>query len=323
MNTEKELQESENTTSETTFTSSESMDDYKDVIDRSFRSIKEGDMITGTILDIAEEGITLDIGYFTDGFIAASEISNDPTFSAMEHYRIGDSISALVIDTENEQGSIALSIKESAELFSWDKLKEAMNEEKVFHVHIAETVPAGLIAYVENIRGFIPISQISTEHVEDTSVYANQAMDVLITTVDPAQNKLILSAKKLLQQKAMDEKNAIISSLQKGLITTGTVEKIVPYGAFVRIEDDLSGLVHISEICGRRLQSPKEVLHEGDTVTVKIIQVADGKISLSIKQAENNLEKDEVVEHISDVPTEYTSEESASTSLASLLAKLK
>lgn len=323
MSTENELSKTENTISETTFSPSESMDDYKDVIDRSFRSIKEGDMITGTILDISEEGITLDIGYFTDGFIATSEISNDPTFSATEHYRIGDSISALVIDTENEQGSISLSIKESAELFSWDKLKEAMSEDKVFHVRIADTVPAGLIAYIENIRGFIPISQISTEHVEDTSIYANQAMDVLITTVDATQHKLILSAKKLLQQKAQDEKNAKISSLQKGLITTGTVEKLVPYGAFVRIEDDLSGLVHISEICGRRLQSPKEVLHEGDTVTVKIIQVTDGKISLSIKQAENNLEKEEVVDHISDVPTEYTSDESASTSLASLLAKLK
>lgn len=319
MNTEKEVQ----TTEQTTFTPRESMDDYKDAIDRSFRSIKEGDMITGTILAISEEGITLDIGYFTDGFIQASEISNDPTFSAMKHYRIGDSISAMVINTENEQGSIALSIKESAQLFSWDTLKEAMHEEKIIHVRIADTVPAGLIAYVENIRGFIPISQISMEHVEDTSIYANQAMDVLITTVDPAQNKLILSAKKVLQKKASDEKKAKISSLQKGLITTGTVEKIVPYGAFVRIEDDLSGLVHISEICGRRLQSPKEVLHEGDTVTVKIIQIADGKISLSIKQAENHLEKEEIVEHISDVPTEYTSEESASTSLASLLAKLK
>ena len=246
-----------------------------------------------------------------------------PTFSAIEHYRIGDNISAIVIACENEQGSIALSIKESAQLFSRDKLKEAMEKEQIFHIRVADTVPAGLIAYVENIRGFIPISQISMEHVEDTSSYANQEMDVLITTVDPANNKLILSAKKILQKQVMDEKNAKISSLQKGLITTGTVEKIVPYGAFVRIEDDLSGLVHISEICGRRLQSPKEVLHEGDTVTVKIIQVADGKISLSIKQAENHLDKDEVVEHISDIPTEYISEESASTSLASLLANLK
>ena len=318
MNKETENNISENQTTVPT----ESMDDYKDALEHSFRNIKEGDLITGTILDISEEGITLDIGYFTDGFIAADEISNDPTFSAMESFRIGDSLQAVVLSTENDQGSIELSLKETSDLFSWEKLQEAMDKETIYTVRIADTVPAGLIAYVENVRGFIPISQISLSHVEDTSVYANTTMEVLITTVDQSKDKLILSAKKLLQKQAAEEKNAKISSLQKGLITTGVVEKIVPYGAFVRLEDDLSGLVHISEICGRRLQSPKEVLHEGDKVNVKIIQITDGKISLSIKQAENNLDTEEVVEHLSDVPTEYSSEGSASTSLASLLAKL-
>lgn len=300
----------------------ESMDDYKDALEHSFRTIKEGDLLTGTILDISEEGVTLDIGYFTDGFISNNEISNDPSFCAKDNYRIGDSLSAIVISTENENGSIDLSLTETADLFSWDKLKEGMEQETIYSVHIADTVPAGLIAYLENIRGFIPISHISTQHIEDTSIYANKTLDVMIITVDKAQNKLILSAKKVEQTKEANEKNAKISSLQKGLITTGTVEKIVPYGAFIRLEDDLSGLVHISEICGRRLQSPKEVLHEGDKVNVKIINVADGKISLSIKQADSVLDEEDVVEHVSDVPTEYTSEESAGTSLAALLAKL-
>ena len=301
----------------------ESMDDYKEALEHSFRTIKEGDLLTGTILDISEEGITLDIGYYTDGFIAAEEISNNPAFSAMDTFHIGDTLEAFVLSKENENGAVELSLKETADLFSWDKLREAMENEKVYQVQISQTVPAGLIAYVENIRGFIPVSQISLSHVEDTAVYANKTMEVLITTVDQAKNKLILSAKKVLQTKAAEEKNARISQLQKGLVTTGTVEKIVPYGAFVRLEDDLSGLVHISEICGRRLQSPKEVLHEGDTVQVKIIQIADGKISLSMKQVANNLDTETVTEHLEDVPTEYNSEGSASTSLAALLAKLQ
>lgn len=300
----------------------ETMDDYKDALEHSFRKIKEGDLLTGTILDVSDEGITLDIGYFTDGFIPANEISKDPSFSAKDNYRIGDSLSAVVISMENENGSIDLSLNETADLFSWDKLKEGMEQETIYSVHITDTVPAGLIAYVENIRGFIPISQISTQHIDDTSIYANQTLQVMITTVDKGQNKLILSAKKVQQAKETEERTAKISSLQKGLITTGTVEKIVPYGAFVRLEDDLSGLVHISEICGRRLQSPKEVLHEGEEVTVKIINVADGKISLSIKQAGDILNEDDVVEHLSDVPTEYTSEGSSGTSLADLLSKL-
>ena len=307
---------------ENTTEAQETMDDYKDALEHSFRKIKEGDLLTGTILDVSDEGIILDIGYFTDGFIPNSEISKNPSFCAKNNYRIGDRLSAIVTSLENENGTIDLSLNETADLFSWDKLKEGMEQETIYSVHIADTVPAGLITYLENIRGFIPISQISTQHVEDTTAYANQTLDVMIITVDKAQNKLILSAKKVAQAKEANEKNAKISSLQKGLITTGIVEKIVSYGAFVRLEDDLSGLVHISEICGRRLQSPKEVLHEGDKVTVKIINVADGKISLSIKQAGAISSEEDVVEHVSDVPTEYTSEESASTSLAALLAKL-
>ena len=309
---------------EITNTTTESMDDYKDELDRSFRSIKEGDVIKGTITDISEDGITLDIGYFTDGFIATEEISNDPTFSAMDTYQIGETIEAAVLSAENSNGSIELSIKETAQMFSWDKLKEGMDKETVYSVKIADAVPsAGLIAYIENIRGFIPISQISTEHIEDTVPFVNKTMDVVITSVEPSNNKLILSAKKVALQRAAEEKVAKVSSLQKGLITTGVVEKIAPYGAFIRIEDDLSGLCHISEICGRRLKSPKEVLHEGDKVNVKIINVTDGKVSLSIKQADATFGEEEVVEHISDVPTEYSSNEEASTSLGSLFANIK
>lgn len=309
---------------EITNTTTESMDDYKDELDRSFRSIKEGDVIKGTIIDISEDGITLDIGYFTDGFIATEEISNDPTFSAMDTYQIGETIEAAVLSAENNNGSIELSIKETAQMFSWDKLKEGMDKETVYSVKIADAVPsAGLIAYIENIRGFIPISQISTEHIEDTAPFVNKTMDVVITSVEPSNNKLILSAKKVALQRAAEEKVAKVSSLQKGLITTGVVEKIAPYGAFIRIEDDLSGLCHISEICGRRLKSPKEVLHEGDKVNVKIINVTDGKVSLSIKQADAAFGEEEVVEHISDVPTEYSSNEEASTSLGSLFANIK
>ena len=153
--------------------------------------------------------------------------------------------------------------------------------------------------------------------------FVNKTMDVVITSVEPSNNKLILSAKKVALQRAAEEKVAKVSSLQKGLITTGVVEKIAPYGAFIRIEDDLSGLCHISEICGRRLKSPKEVLHEGDKVNVKIINVTDGKVSLSIKQADATFGEEEVVEHISDVPTEYSSNEEASTSLGSLFANIK
>jgi len=129
-----------------------------------------------------------------------------------------------------------------------------------------------------------------------------------------------LSGKEVERNKALADRNSKISRLQKGVVTTGTVEKIVPYGAFINIGDGLSGLVHISQICGRRIKSPNEVIKEGQEVTVKIMDIKDGKVSLSMKAVE---ETAEVVDAVEEVPFEYSTGEEASTGLASLLSKIK
>ncbi|MBQ1392685.1 MAG: S1 RNA-binding domain-containing protein, partial [Lachnospiraceae bacterium] len=115
---------------EETATVSESMKDYEDILNQSFRTIKEGDLLSGTILAISDEGITLDIQYFTDGFIPTEEISKDPNFSVSQNYQIGDVVSAIVLSEENENGDVVLSIIEADAILSWDKLKEAMETEK-------------------------------------------------------------------------------------------------------------------------------------------------------------------------------------------------
>ena len=139
-------------------------------------------------------------------------------------------------------------------------------------------------------------------------------------TVDEANKKLVLSAKDVALEKALAEKTSRASRLPIGTVTTGTVEKIMPFGAFVNLGNDLSGLVHISQICEKRIKSPNEVIKVGEEVKVKILDVKDGKISLSIKAAE---EKDEVAEEIEEVPMEYSSGEEAATSLGALLKGLK
>lgn len=301
----------------------ETMDDYKEELERSFQTFQTGDLCEGTILDITDNGIFLDIHSFTDGWIPADEISNNPTVSPADFYKIGDLISAVVLSAENEAGYVELSLRDATDKLAWDVLRQGKEDKTVYTVSIAETVPSGLVTYLKDIRGFIPISQISTSHIEDTSSYKNAQLDVQIITAEQAQNKLILSAKSVLLQKAVEQTAKKTASLQNGQITSGIVDKIVPYGAFVKLDDNLSGLVHISEICNRRLQSPKEVLHEGDTVNVKILNITDGKISLSIKQAEYALPTDAASDEAETTfATEYTSDESASTSLASLLSNL-
>ena len=293
------------------------MDDFKTMLDSSFRKIEEGDLLTGTIIGVSENGLTIDLGYYTDGFIPANEVSNNPHFS-IRTMSIGTEITAMVIETNNEEGYITLSLKRVSDLVAWDDLKEAMEQKTILKVKVIDAVKAGVITFVHDVRGFIPASQLSTSYVDDVSTFVGKELNVIVTTVDPTAHKLVLSAKAVEQERQAQEKSEKISHLQKGIITKGFVEKTMPYGAFISIGDGLSGLVHISQICGKRIQSPNEVLKLGDEVTVKIIDIKDGKISLSMTAVDEK-DEDEIIDDVTDVPFSYSSGEEATTGLGDLL----
>ncbi|SET28409.1 S1 RNA-binding domain-containing protein [[Clostridium] polysaccharolyticum] len=297
-----------------------SMDEFKDELNRSFRSVKEGELITGTVIGVTDSEVMIDLGYYAEGIIKITELSNDPGFSIKTDIAAGDSITAVVLREDDGEGNVLLSLKQAHDILSWEILKEAMKNETVYSCKIKEVVNSGVITYVEGIRSFIPASQLALSYVEDLEPYKGKTIDAVVITVDEDKKKLVLSAKQVARERAEKEHKLKVSSLQIGLVTSGVVEKLAPYGAFVKIGDDLSGLVHISQICGRHLKSPKEVLSEGQEVNVKIIDVKDGKISLSIKAVED---KEDIVEDVKDAPIEYTEQETASTSLGALLSNFK
>jgi small subunit ribosomal protein S1 len=132
--------------------------------------------------------------------------------------------------------------------------------------------------------------------------------------------KLVLSGKEVERDREKKDKTSKISRLQVGIVTTGTVDKIAPYGAFINIGEGLSGLLHISQICDRRIKSPSEVIKEGETVTVKILDIKEGKISLSMKAVED---KEDIIEDVETAPATYTTGEEATTGLAALLKNFK
>ena len=295
------------------------MKNYEAEINNSFRNINEGDIITGTIIDVNEEELVIDLAYFTQGIIKAADLSEDPSFSILD-MRIGDEITATVKSTDDGHGNILLSRVEADKALSWDVLKEYKDAESVHSVKIVDTVPAGAVAYLEGIRGFIPASQLSTEYVEDTSEYKGKTLSVKVSDVNQEKEKLILSAKLVLREQQKEEYNHKVAMIVPGTVTEGTVESLQNYGAFVNIGDGMSGLVHISQICDKRIKHPKEVLKEGQKVKVKVLNTNDGKISLSIKACEENTVVDE--EEQLDV-SKYTDSEEVGTSLASLFANLK
>lgn len=177
-------------------------------------------------------------------------------------------------------------------------------------------VNGGVIAYAEGIRGFIPASQLSLSYVEDLDVWVNKQLAVRVITVDKDKSKLVLSAKAVEKEKADTEIHHKISMMVPGSILEGTVESLMPYGAFVALPGGLSGLVHISQISQRRIKKPSEVLNAGDKVKVKVLNTNDHKISLSMKAVQEDSMADEID---GKQAAQYSSNEEVGTSIGDLL----
>ena len=297
----------------------ESMKDFEQELEASFKKIEEGDIIAGTVVSVDETGVVLDLKYYAEGFIPAEEFSREPGFNIKEAVQPGEEIQATVLRKDDGQGNILLSRVEAVDVLAWDKLKEMKASGEVLDVVVKGVVNGGAVAYVEGVRGFIPASKLALSYVEDTNEYLNKHIQVQVIDVDKEDKKLILSAKEILREKAEEERKNKISNIQPGFVTEGTVESLQPYGAFVDLGNGVSGLVHISQICEKRIRKPSEVLAVGDKVKVKVTAVKDGKLSLSIKEATDMMAK-EVEEEKIEIPQ---SGEEATTSLGALFANIK
>lgn len=297
----------------------ETMKDYEKELEASFRKIQEGDVIQGTVIDVNEEEVTLDLKYYTQGIIKAADMSSDPGFSILADVHVGDVMEATVVKMDDGQGNILLSKKEANEVLAWDVLTGYLEEKKNLTVKVSEIVNAGAVAYLEGIRGFIPASQLDISYVENLEEYKGRTLTVRVITVDQEKEKLVLSAKEILKEQQKEEHDHKVAMIIPGTILEGTVESLQPYGAFVDLKDGLSGLVHISQISQRRIKKPSEVLKVGDKVKVKVLNTNDGKISLSIKAAA----EEQQAEEVESIDTkQFDSGESVGTSLGDLFAKL-
>ena len=304
----------------------ETMKDFEDEINASFRHFREGDRVSGTVVSVEEEEILVDLNSFSQGVIPAAEYSEDPSFHAMDQIQTGDSVTAVVLDPDDGQGRVLLSLKEAKEEESWKKLQQALEDKTVFTVKVLTSVNAGVVAFLEGIRGFIPASQLALEYVEDVDRFVGETLEVVVITVDPEKRKLVLSAKEVARERAAKEHEKKLDALQKGFITEGVIQRIESYGVFVDIGDGLTGLVHISQICNKFLHSPNEVVKLGQRVKVKVLEVNEGKIRLSMKEAEDiapevAMDSDDSMKK--GVSLEYHDEEEATTSLAGLLAGIQ
>lgn len=233
----------------------------------------------------------------------------------MSEERLNENMETMA-DFEKE---IEESFKKNEDTPAWEKFARMMEEKTSLQVEIAEAVNGGVTAYVDGIRGFIPASKLAASYVENLEEWVGKTIDVRVITVEEARKKLVLSGRELAREKEQEEKKKRVEQCQVGAVLEGTVETIKDYGAFVRLENGLSGLVHVSRISSQRVKHPGAVLKEGQTVKVKIVGIKDGKLSLSIRDAQEKEEEELQQEEFFD----YHENGQAATSLGSLLKGLK
>lgn len=200
----------------------------------------------------------------------------------------------------------------------WEELKQMKDDKTEVEVKIKEIVKGGAVAFVNEVRGFIPASKLSLTYVEDLNEFQGQHVKVRVFEIDVENKRLILSAKEILREAQEAKKQEELAKIQVGTVVKGVVDSIKPYGAFVKLENGLSGLVHISQISNRRLKTVQEVLSMGDEVTAKITKIQDGKLSLSIKALSDGSDSEEQV-----TDYEIPKSQELTTSLGSLFANIK
>lgn len=215
----------------------------------------------------------------------------------------------------------------------WDKFETMLEEKTVFPVTIDSVVKAGVVAFVDEVRAFIPASKLAAGYVENLEDYKGKTIDVQVITADKKDKKLVLSGKEVARRKAREEKANMINSVEVGQEADGTVETLKDYGAFIKLDNGLSGLLHVSQIAHKRVEKPADVLSEGEKVHVKIIGVKDGKISLSIRALTEAPERKEQREPRPDREPRFSKEDremynyketgKATTSLKDLLKDIK
>lgn len=220
-------------------------------------------------------------------------------------------------DLKEEIDASFESAPEDIEDPAWQALVQALEDRTILTVKIEGIVKAGVVTYIEGIRGFIPASRLALGHIEDLEDWLGKKVQVQVITANPEKKKLVLSARELLREQENELRLKKLESIQVGMVVDGKVENIMPYGAFIDLGDGLSGLLHVSQISDKRIKSPDVVLKVGDSVQVKVIAIKDGKVSLSRKALLESSEEEP------EEKVELPKAEELTTTLGSLFKNIK
>jgi small subunit ribosomal protein S1 len=256
--------------------------------DATFRSIEEGEVVTGHVVRIDKDEVLVDIGYKSEGVIPANELSIRKAVDPNEEVHLGEEVDAIVMTKEDQDGRLIMSKKRARFEKAWRRIETAAESGEPVEGTVIEVVKGGLIIDL-GVRGFLPASLVDIRRVPNLDEYMGTKIETKVIELNRSRNNVVLSRRAVLEEERKEVRQQILDRLQPGLVVEGQISNIVDFGAFVDL-DGIDGLIHISELSWSHVNHPSEILNIGDTVKVKVLDIDRDRqrISLGLKQTQED-----------------------------------
>ena len=260
---------------------------FEQMLEESFKTIRNGEVVEGTVIDVKPDEIVLNIGYKSDGIITRNEYTNESNADLTTMVSVGDTMEAKVLKVNDGEGQVLLTYKRLAAEKGSKRLEEAFENKEVLTAKVSQVLDGGLCVVVDETRVFIPASLVSDSYEKDLSKYADQEIEFVITEFNPRRRRIIGNRKQLLLAEKAEKQKELLAKINVGDKVEGVVKNVTDFGAFIDL-GGADGLLHISEMSWGRVENPKKVFNVGDKVTVLIKDINGDKIALSLKFPEEN-----------------------------------
>ena len=264
---------------------------FEQMLEESLKTVRNGEIVEGTVISVKEDEIVLNIGCKSDGIITRSEYTNTPNVDLTTVVNVGDTMEAKVLKVNDGEGQVLLTYKRLAAEKGNEKLEKAYENKEVLKAKVSSVAQGGLTVVVDESKVFIPASLVSDVFEKDLSKYQGQEIEFVITEFNPKKRRIIGDRKQLVVEakKAMQEE--LLSKISEGMVVEGTIKNVTDFGAFIDL-GGIDGLLHISEMSWGRIEHPKKVFKTGDKINVLIKEINGTKIALSLKFDDTNPWKD-------------------------------
>ncbi len=260
---------------------------FEQMLEESLKTIRKGEVVTGTVIAVKEDEIVLNIGYKADGIISRSEYTNTPNVDLRELVKAGEELQAKVLKVNDGEGQVALTYKRLAQEKGSKRLEEAFNNKEVLKAEVSKALDGGLSVIVDETRIFIPASLVSDSFEKDLKKYEGQEIEFVITEFNPKKRRVIGDRRQLVAAEREKLQKELFAKIKEGDMIEGTVKNITDFGLFIDL-GGVDGLLHITEMSWGRIESPKKLYKVGDSIKAMIKEINGEKVALTLKFPESN-----------------------------------